>query len=71
VGVPHTAKLTLSASSQAVWAPESAGGLRALLVSPFNVKWRCCAQAGGVEVLPLLSGFVCKVYLQGLSKILL
>jgi hypothetical protein len=45
----------------------------ALLVSPFNVKWRCCVQAGGVEesVLPLLNGFSCKVYLQHLSKILL
>jgi hypothetical protein len=25
------------------------GGVRTLLVSPFNVKWRCYAQAGGVE----------------------
>jgi hypothetical protein len=25
------------------------GSLGALLVSPFNVKWRCYAQAGGVE----------------------
>jgi hypothetical protein len=42
--------LTLwSASSQAVWALVSGGGPGALLVSPFNVKWRCCAQAGGVE----------------------
>jgi hypothetical protein len=38
----------LSASSQAVWALAS-GGAGALLVSPFNVKWRCYAQAGGVE----------------------
>jgi hypothetical protein len=27
----------------------SGGGLRALLVSLFNVKWRCSAYAGGVE----------------------
>jgi hypothetical protein len=27
----------------------SGSGLGALLVSPFNVKWRCCVQAGGVE----------------------
>jgi hypothetical protein len=27
----------------------SGGGAGALLVSPFNVKWRCSAQAGGVE----------------------
>jgi hypothetical protein len=25
------------------------GGVGALLVSPFNMKWRCYAQAGGVE----------------------
>jgi hypothetical protein len=25
------------------------GGMGALLVSLFNVKWRCSAQAGGVE----------------------
>jgi hypothetical protein len=43
-----TAKLTLSASSQAVWA-QVTGGLRALLISLFNVKWRCSALAGGVE----------------------
>jgi hypothetical protein len=43
-----TAKLTLSASSQAVWA-WATGGLGALLVSPFNVKWIFSAQAGGVE----------------------
>jgi hypothetical protein len=41
-------KLTWSASSQAVWAPAT-GGLGALLVSPFNVKWRFSAPAGGVE----------------------
>jgi hypothetical protein len=35
-------------SSQAIYARAS-GGLRALLVSPFNVRWRCSAQAGGVE----------------------
>jgi hypothetical protein len=38
----------LATSSQAVWAWVT-GGLGALLVSPFNVKWRCSAQAGGVE----------------------
>jgi hypothetical protein len=43
-----TAKLTWSASSQAVWALVT-GGLGALLVSPFNVKWRFSALAGGVE----------------------
>jgi hypothetical protein len=45
----------------------------ALLVSLFNMKWRCYAQAGGVveSVLPLLGGFSCKMYLQHLSKILL
>jgi hypothetical protein len=44
----------------------------ALLVSPFNMKWRCfCAgwRCGGVKVLPLLSGLACKVCLQHLSKI--
>jgi hypothetical protein len=29
--------------------PASGGGPGALLVSPFNMKWRCSAQAGGVE----------------------
>jgi hypothetical protein len=48
VGVPHTAKLTWSASSQAVWVLVT-GGPGALLVSPFNVKWRFSVQAGGVE----------------------
>jgi hypothetical protein len=48
VGVPHTTKLTLSASSQAVWARATVG-MVALLVSPFNVKWRFSAPAGGVE----------------------
>jgi hypothetical protein len=43
-----TAKLTLSTSSQALWARVS-GGLGAPLVSPFNVKWRFSAPAGGVE----------------------
>jgi hypothetical protein len=43
-----TAKLTWSASSQAVWA-RATGSLGALLVSPFNVKWRFSASAGGVE----------------------
>jgi hypothetical protein len=41
-----TAKLTWSASSQ--WVPAT-GGPGALLVSPFNVKWRFSAPAGGVE----------------------
>jgi hypothetical protein len=48
VGALCTAKLTLSGSSQAVWA-WAIGGPGALLVSPFNVKWRFSAQAGGVE----------------------
>jgi hypothetical protein len=43
-----TAKLTLSVSSQAVWARET-GGLGALLASPFNMEWRFSAPAGGVE----------------------
>jgi hypothetical protein len=43
-----TAKFSLSASSQAVWM-RATGSLGALLISPFNVKWRCSAQAGGVE----------------------
>jgi hypothetical protein len=36
-------------SSQAIWALPSGGGMGVLLVSQFNVKWRCYAQAGGVE----------------------
>jgi hypothetical protein len=48
VGVPHTAKLTWSVSSQAIWAPVT-GSPRAFLVSPFNMKWRFSAPAGGVE----------------------
>jgi hypothetical protein len=43
-----TAKLTWSASSQAVLA-QATGGPGTLLVSPFNVKWRFSAPAGGVE----------------------
>jgi hypothetical protein len=35
-----TTKLTLSESSQAIWA-WATGGPGALLVSPFNMKWRC------------------------------
>jgi hypothetical protein len=31
------------------WALASGGSVGALLVSPFNVKWRCYAQAGDVE----------------------
>jgi hypothetical protein len=44
------------------------------LPKPFNVKWRCYAQAGGVEESKfcLFSVvFSCNVYLQHLSKILL
>jgi hypothetical protein len=41
-------KLTWSTSSQAIWAPVT-GGPGALLVSPFNVKWRFSALAGDVE----------------------
>jgi hypothetical protein len=43
-----TTKLTWSVSSQAIWAPVT-GGPGVLLVSPFNVKWRFSAPAGGVE----------------------
>jgi hypothetical protein len=43
-----TVKLTWSVFSQAVWAPVT-GGPGALLVSPFNVKWRFSVLAGGVE----------------------
>jgi hypothetical protein len=46
------------------------GDLAALLVSPFNVKWRFSAPAEGVEgfkVLPLLGDFAFKVCLQCLS----
>jgi hypothetical protein len=38
-----------SMSSQAIWALVSGSGTGTLLVSLFNVKWRCSAQAGGVE----------------------
>jgi hypothetical protein len=48
VGVLHTTKLTWSTSSQAIWAPVT-GGPGALLVSPFNMKWRFSVPAGGVE----------------------
>jgi hypothetical protein len=41
-------KLTWSVSSQAIWAWEI-GSLGALLVSPFHVKWRFSAPAGGME----------------------
>jgi hypothetical protein len=44
----HKVEQNLSASSQAIWA-WATGGLGALLVSPFNVKWRFSAPAGGVE----------------------
>jgi hypothetical protein len=43
-----TVKLTWSASSQAIWSLAT-GGPGALLVSPFNVKWKFSAPAGGVE----------------------
>jgi hypothetical protein len=48
VGNRGTTKLTWSTSSQAVWGRAS-GGPGALLVSPFNVKWRFSAPAGDVE----------------------
>jgi hypothetical protein len=51
----------------------AAGGMEALLVSPFTVELgMLCAGlgCGEVRVLPLLSGFSCKVYLQHLSKVL-
>jgi hypothetical protein len=44
----HKVEQNLSASSQAVWA-QATGNPGALLVSPFNVKWRFSAPAGGVE----------------------
>jgi hypothetical protein len=43
-----TMKLAWSASSQAVWA-RATGSPGALLVSPFNVKWRFSVLAGDVE----------------------
>jgi hypothetical protein len=43
-----TAKLTLSVSSQAIWARVT-GSPGALLVSPFNVNWRFSVSSGGVE----------------------
>jgi hypothetical protein len=65
-----TVKFTWSTSSQAVWA-RLTGGPGALLVSPFNVKWRFSAgwRCGGVKVMPLLSDYACKVCLRCLSKI--
>jgi hypothetical protein len=72
-----TMKLTWSASSQAIWALVT-GGPGALLVSPFNVKWRFSVPTGGVEgsklclftvIMPLHSDYACKVCLQCLSKI--
>jgi 4-diphosphocytidyl-2C-methyl-D-erythritol kinase len=42
-------KFLWSASFQAVWARVSGGGPCAFLVFPFNMKWRCSAQAGRVE----------------------
>jgi hypothetical protein len=41
-------ELNLFASSQAIWV-QTIGGLGALLVSPFNLKWRFSAPTGGVE----------------------
>jgi hypothetical protein len=58
-----TTKLTLSASSQAIWA-RAAGG-QWLVAWGLCPGWRC----GGVKVLPLLGGLACKVCLQRLSKI--
>jgi hypothetical protein len=43
-----TVKLTWSASSQPIWV-RATGGPGALLVSPFNVKWRFSVPAEGVE----------------------
>jgi hypothetical protein len=63
-----------SMSSQAIWELASGSSTGALLVSSFNVKWRCYAHAGGVEESKfcLFSVvFPCKVYLQCLFKILL
>jgi hypothetical protein len=45
----HKVEQNLSASSQAVWV-WATGSRGALLVSPFNVKWRFSVLAGGVEV---------------------
>jgi hypothetical protein len=36
-------------SSQAAWTLASPGGTWTLLVSPFNMKWRCYVQAASVE----------------------
>jgi hypothetical protein len=44
----HKVEQNLSASSQAIWV-WATGGPGALLISPFKVKWRCSAPAGGVE----------------------
>jgi hypothetical protein len=51
VGVPHAAYLTLWSSSQVAWMLVSGCSTGALLVSLFNMKWECYAQAGGVEEL--------------------
>jgi hypothetical protein len=64
VGVPCTAKVTLSTSSQAIWAWET-GGLEAILVSPFNGKWRCSSLLAGVEGSKFCL-FLC-FFLQGVS----
>jgi hypothetical protein len=48
VGVLRTAKLTLSVSFHAV-SVQVTGSPGALLVSPFNMKWRFSVLAGGVE----------------------
>jgi hypothetical protein len=44
----HKVEQNLSASFQAIWA-RATGRPGALLVSPFNMKWRFSAPAGGVE----------------------
>jgi hypothetical protein len=43
-----TAKLILSVSSQAIWE-QMTGSLGTLLVSPFNVNWRCSVPSRGGE----------------------
>jgi hypothetical protein len=73
VGVPRAAQLTWWSACLKLVKLVS-GGTGALLLSLFTVEWgMLCAGwgCGGVGVLPLLSGFSCKVHLQCLSKILI